>query len=100
MPWYTVVDAVNRPNLSTVQSQSIRIGYDEIGRHIADQIIQGRKNKNRPSLLALDGYLGARIAALAQAIVAALPSRLSVKLVDINTLFKSRPRLERFSLTV
>jgi hypothetical protein len=96
MPWYTVVDAVNRPNLSTVQSQSIRIGYDQIGPHIADQIIQGRKNKNRPSLLALDGYLGARMPALVQAITAALPGHLSVNLTDINTLFKSRQLLEHF----
>jgi len=97
MPWYTLVDGVNNPNIPKEWSNSVIKGNGEVCRFICDLIIKHFKNHNRIFVLALDGFLGTRLESVSDKVTELLSDQgLSIEKVNINTLFKSPDFIDKY----
>ena len=60
MPWYTLIDAVNKPLIPGEWGDSIVRGKSNVGRFLSEMIFREHARRMRPVVLALDGFLGAQ----------------------------------------
>jgi hypothetical protein len=97
MPWYTLVDAPNKPQIPPGWAHSIIRGKKDVGRSLSDVIASGQTKRGRPVVVALDGFLGAQFTEVLSEVGALLGEQgLSTETVDVNTLFRSRKRIEQY----
>ncbi|MGB6122744.1 MAG: hypothetical protein WBG80_12605, partial [Bacteroidota bacterium] len=97
MPWYTLVDAVNDPQIPDGWGRSIIMGKENVSRSICDMIARQQTKRNRPIVVALDGFLGAQFKDVVERVSLLLSEQgLGVEAVDVSSLYKSRAGIERY----
>ncbi len=98
MPWYTLIDGVNKPHIPEELSKSVIKGNVEVCRFICDLIVRHCKEKNRTFVLALDGFLGANPEGAAGQIAKLLKGRgLRSEIVNVCTLFKGQDFINKYA---
>jgi len=98
MPWYTHIDAVNRPELLNEWSDSVVEGYEEVCKFVSKLIVKYVTCRKKPYIIAFDGYLGAQWECFVKRITELLKEQsLKAEKVNTNILFKSPDWIEKYS---
>ena len=98
MPWYTLVDDVNKPKLSGQLGKGIVRGNEPACRFVRDLVIKHITRQKRSCILAFDGFLGAQWESIVERIVELLKEHnLKTEIISANTLFKSPEQIDRYA---
>ncbi|HAJ94737.1 MAG TPA: hypothetical protein DCP02_00750, partial [Actinobacteria bacterium] len=101
MGWYVGTrNTVNEPCLDEAVKDSITRGKESTINKIVELIIKHNKKTGRACIIALDGYIGASFIEAADMLSKALKEKgLKSDQVDINSVYLSKEKIEKFEKT-
>jgi hypothetical protein len=96
MAWHTSrINAVNHLRLDEGCTRFINTDPDQAAAGIAGKLVSDIRTQNRPVVLAVDGFKGARFEAVVEAVRAALTTKgVTSRVIDVSGLFKPPHELE------